>query len=188
MAVEVTTQRTGAARDGAAPAVGLSDRPGASRRPRSAGRQGRRARRHDAGRLTGPSRVHDHDCRVQRLPGSRWPVPGGLWDQTVAALHEIERRAGKRLGDAANPLLVSVRSGARVSMPGMMDTVLNLGLNDETVVGLARQTEQRALRLGRLPPLRADVRADRARHPGREDRRRLRARQGAARRRQRSPT
>ena len=44
---------------------------------------------------------------------------------------------GKKFGDAADPLLVSVRSGARVSMPGMMDTVLNLGLNDETVVGLA---------------------------------------------------
>src|SRR5207237_4299335 len=52
----------------------------------------------------------------------------------------IEGKAGKKLGDAANPLLVSVRSGAKFSMPGMMDTVLNLGLNDETVQGLAKQT------------------------------------------------
>jgi pyruvate,orthophosphate dikinase len=53
------------------------------------------------------------------------------------ALEHIEKAVGKRFGDAADPLLVSVRSGARVSMPGMMDTVLNLGLNDETVQGLA---------------------------------------------------
>src|SRR5207237_9842840 len=52
----------------------------------------------------------------------------------------IEGKAGKKLGDAANPLLVSVRSGAKFSMPGMMDTVLNLGLNDQTVQGLAKQT------------------------------------------------
>ena len=55
----------------------------------------------------------------------------------AAALGHIERTVGKRFGDAADPLLVSVRSGARVSMPGMMDTVLNLGLNDDTVQGLA---------------------------------------------------
>ena len=53
------------------------------------------------------------------------------------ALTHIEKTVGKRFGDPADPLLVSVRSGARVSMPGMMDTVLNLGLNDETVQGLA---------------------------------------------------
>ena len=59
---------------------------------------------------------------------------------------------------AKNPLLVSVRSGARDSMPGMMDTILNLGLNDETVEALASQDQQRALRVGLLPPLRPDVR------------------------------
>src|SRR5205823_7460422 len=64
----------------------------------------------------------------------------GLWEQTLAALEEIERKSHRKLGDASNPLLVSVRSGARESMPGMMDTVLNLGLNDETVQGLAKQT------------------------------------------------
>jgi pyruvate,orthophosphate dikinase len=62
----------------------------------------------------------------------------GLRDAVAEALAHIERSVGKRFGDAADPLLVSVRSGARVSMPGMMDTVLNLGLNDETVKGLAQ--------------------------------------------------
>ena len=66
--------------------------------------------------------------------------PAGLWDQTLAALKQIEAKSERKLGDAANPLLVSVRSGARESMPGMMDTVLNLGLNDETVNGLSKQT------------------------------------------------
>ncbi|MFM5923404.1 MAG: pyruvate, phosphate dikinase, partial [Novosphingobium sp.] len=61
----------------------------------------------------------------------------GLRADVAAALTHIERATGKRFGDAANPLLVSVRSGARVSMPGMMDTVLNLGLNTGTVQGLA---------------------------------------------------
>ena len=60
-----------------------------------------------------------------------------LREQVAEALTHIEATVGKRFGDAADPLLVSVRSGARVSMPGMMDTVLNLGLNDETVEGLA---------------------------------------------------
>jgi pyruvate,orthophosphate dikinase len=66
--------------------------------------------------------------------------PDGLGDQVAAALGRLERRIGKRLGDAADPLLVSVRSGARESMPGMLDTVLNLGLNDRSVDGLARAT------------------------------------------------
>jgi len=63
--------------------------------------------------------------------------PGDLKDQLEAALAAVESVAGARFGDAQNPLLLSVRSGARVSMPGMMDTVLNLGLNDATVAGLA---------------------------------------------------
>jgi len=66
--------------------------------------------------------------------------PPGMWEQTLEALKEIERRTGRRFGDPENPLLVSVRSGARVSMPGMMDTVLNLGLNDETRTSLAELT------------------------------------------------
>ncbi|HUN52231.1 MAG TPA: pyruvate, phosphate dikinase [Candidatus Sulfotelmatobacter sp.] len=65
--------------------------------------------------------------------------PPGLAEQVDAALARVERLVGARFGAADNPLLVSVRSGARASMPGMMDTVLNLGLNDTTVAGLARQ-------------------------------------------------
>jgi len=66
--------------------------------------------------------------------------PDGLMDEIKAALAAVESKTGKKLGDAANPLLVSVRSGAKFSMPGMMDTVLNLGLNDATVEGLIAQT------------------------------------------------
>ena len=77
-------------------------------------------------------------CRAYLAGGNR--LPDGLWEQAAAALREIEGETGKRFGDAANPLLVSVRSGAKFSMPGMMDTVLNLGLNGETFRGLARLT------------------------------------------------
>jgi pyruvate, orthophosphate dikinase len=66
--------------------------------------------------------------------------PAGLEDEVDAALAVLEKRAGKRLGDAGDPLLVSVRSGARESMPGMMDSVLNLGLNDESTAGLVART------------------------------------------------
>jgi pyruvate,orthophosphate dikinase len=66
--------------------------------------------------------------------------PEGLEEQVSEALEQLEEQAGKKLGDADDPLLVSVRSGARESMPGMLDTVLNLGLNDESVAGLASQT------------------------------------------------
>jgi len=66
--------------------------------------------------------------------------PEGMAEQVAAALARLEERAGKRLGDPKDPLLVSVRSGARESMPGMLDTVLNLGLNDKSVLGLARAT------------------------------------------------
>ncbi len=66
--------------------------------------------------------------------------PDGLEGGIRTSMHELERRTGKGFGVASNPLLVSVRSGARVSMPGMMDTILNLGLNDDTVAGLAKLT------------------------------------------------
>jgi pyruvate,orthophosphate dikinase len=69
----------------------------------------------------------------------RWP--DGLWEQILEHLKKLEDVAGGGLGDRERPLLVSVRSGARVSMPGMMETVLNLGLNDETVEGLAARTQ-----------------------------------------------
>ncbi|MCA9526762.1 MAG: pyruvate, phosphate dikinase, partial [Myxococcales bacterium] len=67
-------------------------------------------------------------------------MPEGLMDQVQAALADVEAATGKRLGDPDAPLLLSVRSGARFSMPGMMDTVLNLGLNRDTLGGLIRAT------------------------------------------------
>jgi pyruvate,orthophosphate dikinase len=75
-------------------------------------------------------------CRAYM--GEGWPE--GLDGEITEHLTRLEERMGRRLGDPGNPLLVSVRSGAKFSMPGMMDTVLNLGLNDESVVGLATQT------------------------------------------------
>ncbi len=70
--------------------------------------------------------------------GGRFPE--GVWEQVLEALADVEEAMGAKFGDPQNPLLVSVRSGARVSMPGMMDTVLNIGLNDDTVQGLVRKT------------------------------------------------
>ncbi|TET83421.1 MAG: pyruvate, phosphate dikinase, partial [Anaerolineales bacterium] len=67
--------------------------------------------------------------------------PPDMWEQTLEALEEIERQTGRHFGDPENPLLVSVRSGSRVSMPGMMDTVLNLGLNEETRASMAKLTD-----------------------------------------------
>jgi len=67
--------------------------------------------------------------------------PTGLWEEALHALKKVERSMGMGFGDPANPLLVSVRSGARASMPGMMDTVLNVGLNERTVEGLAAKTK-----------------------------------------------
>lgn len=63
-------------------------------------------------------------------------MPAGLMDEVKKALEEVEKQSGKKFGDAENPLLVSVRSGARLSMPGMMETILNLGMNDKTVEGM----------------------------------------------------
>ncbi len=67
--------------------------------------------------------------------------PDGMWDQELHALMAIEKTTGKTFGDSDHPLLVSCRSGAKFSMPGMMDTVLNIGLNDETAKGLIRHTQ-----------------------------------------------
>jgi pyruvate, orthophosphate dikinase len=77
-------------------------------------------------------------CNAYYDAGKQFPA--GMWEQALEALRDVEARTGKRFGDRDNPLLVSVRSGAAVSMPGMMDTVLNLGLNDDTVQGLLRLT------------------------------------------------
>jgi len=73
-------------------------------------------------------------CNEYYRDGKQFPA--GLWDQALAALRTVEEQTGKTFGDPENPLLVSVRSGAKFSMPGMMDTVLNLGLTDETVKGI----------------------------------------------------
>ena len=67
-------------------------------------------------------------------------MPEGLMDEVKTALKEVEQQAGKKFGDSTNPLLVSVRSGARLSMPGMMETILNLGMNDETVEAMIKLT------------------------------------------------
>ncbi len=67
--------------------------------------------------------------------------PEGMWEQSLAALKVVEGQTDKKFGDPANPLLVSCRSGAKMSMPGMMDTVLNIGLNDETAKGMVALTE-----------------------------------------------
>ena len=77
-------------------------------------------------------------CNAYFASGDQFP--SGMWEQSLEALKIVEQRAGKTLGDAKNPLLVSVRSGARISMPGMMDTVLNLGLNPDTLQGLIALT------------------------------------------------
>ena len=73
--------------------------------------------------------------------GHQCQYPKGLEKEALRALRRVEKNIGRRFGDPYNPLLVSVRSGARESMPGMMDTVLNLGLNDQTVQGLIGQTQ-----------------------------------------------
>jgi pyruvate,orthophosphate dikinase len=77
-------------------------------------------------------------CTYFRLHGGKYPP--GFRKNVLAALRRVERRTGKKFGDVKNPLLVSVRSGAPASMPGMMDTILNLGLNDTTVKGLIAKT------------------------------------------------
>jgi pyruvate,orthophosphate dikinase len=76
-------------------------------------------------------------CRYYLAQGA---TPGGLDDEVSSHLHALEQTMGRKLGDPADPLLVSVRSGAKFSMPGMMDTVLNIGLSDESVDGLAKQS------------------------------------------------
>jgi len=77
-------------------------------------------------------------CNTYLEAGNR--LPEGTWDQLLAAMKTVEKDSGKRFGDPARPLLVSCRSGAKFSMPGMMDTVLNIGLNDETVQGMIQLT------------------------------------------------
>src|SRR3954471_17169367 len=96
-------------------------------------------------RILGPDRVPagftiTTEACVSYMEADR-SLPDGLDEQVDDALARLEATAGKTLGDPHAPLLVSGRSGARESMPGMLDTVLNLGLNDESVLGLAERTE-----------------------------------------------
>ncbi len=78
-------------------------------------------------------------CNAYYESGGKFPE--GMWEQTLEALRAIEEQTGKKFGDPKNPLLVSVRSGAKFSMPGMMDTILNVGLNDETAKGMVELTQ-----------------------------------------------
>jgi pyruvate, orthophosphate dikinase len=77
-------------------------------------------------------------CNAFLAAGEKFPA--GMWDQMLVALKEVEKASGKKFGDPVNPLLVSCRSGAKESMPGMMDTVLNIGLNDVTAEGMIKKT------------------------------------------------
>ncbi len=77
-------------------------------------------------------------CNAYLAEGNKFPA--GMWEQELAAMKETEKLTGKKFGDPTNPLLVSCRSGAKFSMPGMMDTVLNIGLNDATAESLAKMT------------------------------------------------
>ncbi len=77
-------------------------------------------------------------CNAYLDAGAKFPE--GMWEEELEALKEVEKATGKKFGDPKNPLLVSCRSGAKFSMPGMMDTVLNIGLNEETIKGMIKLT------------------------------------------------
>jgi pyruvate,orthophosphate dikinase len=77
-------------------------------------------------------------CNAYLISGEKFPE--GMWEQELEAMKSVENATGKKFGDVSNPLLVSCRSGAKFSMPGMMDTVLNIGLNDETSKGMVELT------------------------------------------------
>ena len=109
-----------------------------------------------------PPGLHDHHRRLPRLHGRRLARRARRRDRR-SSVTKLEKEMGRKLGDPADPLLVSVRSGAKFSMPGMMDTVLNLGLNDESVEGLAKQTDDERFAFDSLPPLHRHVRPHRAR-------------------------
>ena len=127
-------------------------------------RQGRRPRRDDQRRAAGAARIHDLHRGLQHLlQGESGRFPPRSTARSTRNLRKLEKAAGATLGSTDNPLLVSVRSGAKFSMPGMMDTILNLGLNDEAVEGLKRADGERPVRLRQLPPLHPDVRQ---RRPG----------------------
>jgi pyruvate,orthophosphate dikinase len=82
--------------------------------------------------------VTTQSCNAYLAAGQKFPE--GMWEQELDAMHTVEQQTGKKFGDPTNPLLVSCRSGAKFSMPGMMDTVLNIGLNDKTAAGMVTLT------------------------------------------------
>ena len=132
-------------------------------------RQGRQPGRDGRDRPARPPRLHRLDRGLRPLYyKNRERDPRSVRLEVEKNLKKLEKAVGQGFGDPKNPLLVSVRSGARASMPGMMDTILNLGLNDKTVEAPHRQDRQRALRLRLLPPLRPDVRRRRPRPQARE--------------------
>ena len=148
-------------------------------------RQGRQPRRDDErAQAAGARRLHDLHRRLPRLPG-RAAGRASSTPRSPSTVGALEKKMGRRLGDPADPLLVSVRSGAKFSMPGMMDTVLNLGLNDKSVKGLAAGDERRALRVRLVPAVHLDVRAHRPRRRRGAVRAPLRGGQAGRRRHQR---
>ena len=94
-------------------------------------------------------------CTAYFAEGKQFPQP--LRDEVAVALQKTEEAMGMKFGDPANPLLLSCRSGARQSMPGMMETVLNVGLCSATIPGVGQEDKQRAVRLRRLSPTHNDV-------------------------------
>ena len=113
---------------------------GPRRDERAVGRQRGEPRRDERDRHSGSTRFHAHDRGLRGLLRARPKLPEEVKPQVEAALSRMEEAVGKKFGDPADPLLVSVRSGAALSMPGMMNTILNLGLTDASVEGLAKKT------------------------------------------------
>ena len=93
-------------------------------------------------------------CNAYLAAGESFPE--GMWEQVLEALKAVEKASGKKFGDPKNPLLVSCRSGGKFSMPGMMDTVLNIGLNKDTLKGMLELTNDE--RFGRQKRCRTDGR------------------------------
>jgi pyruvate,orthophosphate dikinase len=87
--------------------------------------------------------VSTEACNAYLAAGETFPA--GMWEQELAAMAEVEKQTGKKFGDPKNPLLVSCRSGAKFSMPGMMDTVLNIGMSDETAKSMVEYDAYRRL-------------------------------------------
>ena len=130
-----------------------------------------------------PPGLHDlHRGLHHLLQGEGARFPPAIDREIDEHLKKLEKAAGATLGSTDNPLLVSVRSGAKFSMPGMMDTILNLGLNDDAVEGLKRADAERPVRVRQLPPLHPDVRQRRARDSEGRVRARVRGREEGARR------